>query len=48
MQLEINAEGVDAVVYRVLQPRNTHDDRQQADRTPVRRCGSVSWSRWLT
>ncbi len=32
MQLEINAEGVDAVVSRVLQPRNAHDDRQQADR----------------
>ena len=39
MQLEINAEGVDAVVSRVLQPRNAHDDRQQADRdtgTPLR------------
>jgi hypothetical protein len=39
MQLEINAEGMDAVVSRVLQPRNAHDDRQQADRdtgTPLR------------
>jgi hypothetical protein len=39
MQLEINAEGVDAVVSRILQPRNAHDDRQQADRdtgTPLR------------
>jgi hypothetical protein len=39
MQLEINAEGMDAVVSRMLQPRNAHDDRQQADRdtgTPLR------------
>jgi hypothetical protein len=39
MQLEINVEGVDAVVSRILQPRNAHDDRQQADRdtgTPLR------------
>jgi hypothetical protein len=32
MQSEINAEGVDAVVSRVLQLRNAHDDRPQADR----------------
>ena len=32
MQLEINVEGVDAVVSRVLQPRNAHNDRQQVDR----------------
>ncbi|MCA1694206.1 MAG: hypothetical protein LC749_05435 [Actinobacteria bacterium] len=32
MQSEIHAEGMDAVVSRVLQPRNAHDDRPQADR----------------
>jgi hypothetical protein len=32
MQSEINTEGVDAVVSRVLQLRNAHDDRPQADR----------------
>ncbi len=37
MQWEINAEGVDAVVSRVLQPSNAHDDRQEDRDTSGRR-----------